>query len=158
MTVTRQLAGTPVGGQFAASARTEPAVQLSGSITAEDIERYTNRHCGELAWSLHQATGWPLIASVDGYDEATDRYGWNHMGVIRPDGMVLDVEGPHDLGDWADQWAEWAEDPDESYALPVDDPNRFHLDATTFPPHDAADADRVAALVLAEHPTPAAAA
>jgi hypothetical protein len=73
-----------------------------GQLDDAALHVFTHGLCGELAWALHVKTGWPCIRarSDDGCGG-----GWGaHLGVLRPDGRVLDVEGSHDAEAWGLRW------------------------------------------------------
>ena len=160
----RQPAGVPTGGRFAASPRDEPAVSLSTptdsrckplapGVTDDDRDYYSNHHCEQLAWALHEATGWPYAAVCDGYDESSGRFGWLHQAVMAPGGKVLDVDGLRDVDDVLDAYGGWSTDGGSDPWLVVENnPEKF---AGTEPPTGAEmdRARRVADAVLAHHRT-----
>lgn len=122
----RQAAGTPAGGQFATTARTEaqlgdlraerraaPYVPYGGEhdghiatkgVTEGQVEDFTHNACGVLAAEMSRRTGWPVV--VVGADPEYSEIGWFHAGVRRPDGRIVDVEGSWDEASWVDQYAE----------------------------------------------------
>lgn len=121
----RQPAGTPTGGQFAATARTEAQTDLlaerraapftpyggehdgytaTKGVTEGQVEDFTHNACGVLAAEMSRRTGWPVV--VVGADPEYSQVGWFHAGVRRPDGRIIDVEGSWDEASWVDQYAE----------------------------------------------------
>lgn len=61
-------------------------------------EVFTCGDCWVLARTLHRKTGWDYIYA------STENGGWAHVGVITPDGKVLDIEGLSDRERWSAQW------------------------------------------------------
>lgn len=160
ITQTRQPAGAPTGGQFAPTARPEPAVSfdyppdppLPPGVTEDDRVYYSSQHCEQLAQALHDATGWPFAAVCDGYDQASDRFGWVHLAVMAPGGRVLDINGLHDPDDVIDQYGDWSDEDLEDVQLVIDKTaTRFAgaTDPTTA--EDRTRAGRVASALLAHH-------
>lgn len=148
-TPSRQPAGTPVGGQFAASSRPSADVSLLGyreperapGISEDDVDDFTNSGwCVALANALHERTGWPVAVLAD--TEA--RLGWFHAGVRTPEGTLVDVAGEHHEYDWFDQYCPLvdeygydleAEDPDYAYdgdLVQVCDPKQYGWDQARF--------------------------
>lgn len=157
----RQPAGAPTGGQFAATARTEAPVTLDypadpplpPGVTEDDRDYYSNEHCEQLAWALHEQTGWPYAAMCDGYNQDAGQFGWLHQAVMAPGGKVLDVNGYRDVDHFLDAYAELSDAEDGDSWLVVDEnPAKF---AGTEPPTgpDADRARRVAAALIAFHGT-----
>jgi hypothetical protein len=124
---------------------------LAPGVTRQDADLYTSSNCQQLAFAMHEATGWPYAAVVDGRDEKTGAYGWIHVGVMRPDGNFLDVEGAQDVDSVLDQYGDLSEHEDgESWLVIVSNLKELHLDlARDFPPEDQDRARAVAAAVLA---------
>lgn len=120
-------------------------------ITADDVDYYTRRHCEQLALAIHATTGWKFVAVCDNYDPDLGKYGWIHMGVLDPDGRVLDIEGPQDPHTVLDTYAIWSESADGGVDLVIaDDTSQFPLGDP--PAHDQElRASRVASLLLAHH-------
>lgn len=57
------------------------------------VSAFTEGDCWALAIELSLATGWPCVCVG-----ITDAYGgdeWGHVMVRMPDGMLLDINGPH---------------------------------------------------------------
>lgn len=151
-TLARVHAGIPAGGQFATTTRTESSVALGAdepfaSLTDDDRDVFTQGECGVLAWDLHERTGWPVVIASDGGDGTT--FGWTHAGVQRPDGLVVDVEGVHDWGDWLDAWYDEPEEGQDFTLEVVTDPAQMFLDLSETSPevrqHSARVADAIAA-------------
>jgi len=54
--------------------------------------------CGALAIAMHDTLGWPIIAVTDAHNVENGQAGGGsalHWAVRRPDGMIVDVLGPH---------------------------------------------------------------
>lgn len=123
------------------------------------IERYTQRDCEQLAITLSQLTGWPVVVVSDGQTE--NFIGYIHAGVLTPRGTVLDVQGEHEPDEWLDHYAAYLDidhrhDPDwdgtDSELVVVDRPERIGV-PLRFQPDDetAVVAER---LVLEYHNDP----
>lgn len=156
----RQPAGAPTGGQFAATARTEAPVSLDypadpplpPGVTEEDRDYYSNQNCQELAWALHEQTGWPYAAVCDGYSEEAGQFGWLHQGVMAPGGKVLDVNGYRDVDDVLDAYGDASDAEDgDSWLVVENNPGKFAGTETPTGPQ-AERARRAAAALLAFHP------
>lgn len=126
-TQSRQPAGIPTGGQFAASARSEANLgdlraerraatfvpygdehdgyTATKGVTEGQVEDFTHNACGVLAAEMSRRTGWPVVV-VGADPEYSKTVGWFHAGVKRPDGRVIDVAGSWDEAEWVDQHAE----------------------------------------------------
>lgn len=126
---------------------------LAPGISEADRDRYTSRHCHQLAWSLHEATGWPYAAVCDGYAQETDTFGWMHMGVMAPSGQVLDVEGLQDIDDVLEAYGDLSEAEDgDSWLEVTDRMEKFTVViANEMPPDDVIEATRVAGALLAAY-------
>ncbi len=126
-TRTRQPKGVPTGGQFATTARTEPQLEdlrterrdaafvpyggehagytATKGVTEGQVEDFTNNACGVLAAEMSRRTGWPVVV-VGADPDYSNKVGWVHAGVRRPDGRIIDVAGSWDEANWVDQYAE----------------------------------------------------
>ncbi|AXV10061.1 hypothetical protein DVS28_b0291 (plasmid) [Euzebya pacifica] len=51
--------------------------------------------CGALAAAMHRAHGWPVVGLWATDDEPF------HVGVLAPDGLVVDIDGAHTPQEWA---------------------------------------------------------
>ena len=166
--LSRQPAGVPTGGQFAPVSHPEPVLTLVADwerplaprVTEDDRILYTHHHCEQLAWALHETTGWPYAAVTDGYDANTGTHGWLHVGVCTPDGNVLDVEGVHAPDTVLDTYGESSEDEDGDAWLAIT-PDLAALSVLPGEKLDEFDDDarsrarRVAAALLAANPNAA---
>jgi hypothetical protein len=162
----RQPEGAPrsAGGQFAPTARGESDVHidnledlpLAPGVSEDDRVLYTHVHCEQLAWALHQATGWPYAAVADEHNEQADTYGWIHLGVMAPGGQVLDVEGLHDVDDVLDAYGYGSQaDDGDSWLVVSDRLGQFGvLPDQEMSPADVERATRVAGHLLAAHGGP----
>jgi hypothetical protein len=66
------------------------------------IEAFTHGQCLAVAIVLCHLTGWPIVAVLDFGSRvenpyATDNERLLHLGVLRPDGMLVDVRGARSL-------------------------------------------------------------
>lgn len=67
-----------------------------GVINDDAIELFGFAKCHLLASALHERTGWSFALVEQLIDNAWE---WAHVGVITPDGRMLDIHGVHTLGD-----------------------------------------------------------
>lgn len=166
-TQTRVHAGTPTGGQFATSGRSEPNVDLRSEreepsfagLDDRDREVFTQGECGVLAWDLSARTGWPVVIACDGFTEFDGggrSYGWTHAGVQRPDGLIVDVEGVHKWEDWLDTWYDDPEEEYDDFTLEVvTDPREMSMFLDETSPEVSSHSARVAdAVADAARPVP----
>lgn len=111
-TAVRYLAERP--GEATAGATVEiegtdwsgPHVVTVGVIDGDAVTAYRNGQCHALALAIAERTGWPIVAVGPGeccYDEdcldTEDSSGLcscqvQHLAVERPDGWLIDIEGP----------------------------------------------------------------
>jgi len=124
---------------------------LAAGLTEDDRDYYTSEHCEQLAFAMHEATGWPYAAVIDGQDEASGTYGYLHVGVMRPDGNFLDVEGPQDSDSVLEQYGDGSEHENgESWLVVLDNIGQLGIKPDRDIPQDARDRARdVATTVLA---------
>ena len=69
--------------------------------------------CGALAIALHQATGWPIVAITDHHNVENGQVGGGsalHWAVRRPDGRLIDIDGPHNEEDLVNEYHGEADD------------------------------------------------
>jgi len=79
--------------------REKEIVQLTvGVLDADAVAVFTEGWCWALAVALEARTGWPIVLLV------TSHGLWVHAGVRRPDGKVVDIEGPSDPETWVRKW------------------------------------------------------
>lgn len=74
------------------------------TTTTDFISLFTESDCWALALTLHDRTGMPIVLASDGSDAEEKDMGWTHVGILLPDGSVLDIEGIHDPDAWMDTW------------------------------------------------------
>lgn len=124
---------------------------LAAGVSEDDRDLYTHEHCERFAWAMHEATGWPYAAVIDGQDESSGVYGYIHVGAMRPDGNFLDVEGPRDSDSVLEQYGDASEHEDgESWLVILDNIGRLGIKPDRDIPQEARDRARdVAAAVLA---------
>ncbi len=86
--------------------RVNQYLTLPVGITEADHEEYRYDRCGQLAFVLHERTGWPVFVFADGYDwdNPPSFPGWVHAGLQTPDDRFLDISG---VTDWGPQWDKW---------------------------------------------------
>ena len=74
--------------------------------------------CAALAIVLHDRTGWPIVAITDAhnvYDGKAGDASALHWTVRRPDGLLVDVDGPHEELDLVEEY-HWEADDCEAAA------------------------------------------
>lgn len=64
------------------------------------VAEFTCGFCSELALTLHDRFGWPLMAEIAGDG------GLYHAWVLNPDGRAVDINGVHADG-FARTWPDW---------------------------------------------------
>lgn len=79
-----------------------------GTITRDAVEEFTCESCHYLAWTISGLTGWQMmaVAADQSADDEEPDYAWVHVGVLTPDGNILDVEGVRDLDEWLNHWGD----------------------------------------------------
>lgn len=77
----------------------DPERLTPGVLDGAARHAFSQGACGALAIALHDATGWKVVAVTDSHNVHDGRAGGGsamHWAVMRPDGMLVDVDGPHD--------------------------------------------------------------
>lgn len=93
-------------------------------INLADKRRYTNGECWALAYAIHAHTGWPIMAIGEEDQDPLGFIGWVHVVNRRPDGLLIDANGKHEIGLLLDEYGDWTDDGSaELYEIPVE---RFH--------------------------------
>jgi hypothetical protein len=75
---------------------------MTARITENDIKRFTQGSCYQLAQAIRDATGWPVYAFWDKYFHDYDI----HAFVRTPRGTYLDIYGEHTRYMIMQQWDE----------------------------------------------------
>lgn len=71
-----------------------------GDVDDDARKVFTNGWCWALTAQLAAARGWEPVALF-----ASDGEWWLHTGALRPDGVVVDIEGGHRPDAWARDWS-----------------------------------------------------
>ena len=71
-------------------------------FTSDELNAFANGDCGYLALALNEITGWDVVIITPIEAVATDF--WYHMGVLMPDGRILDIKGAWDRDVFFDLW------------------------------------------------------
>lgn len=72
----------------------------------DELRAFTEGGCWALASELHASTGWQLVAIgyADELVQPVEERSWGHVGVRRPDGLIIDITGVHDELEWMASW------------------------------------------------------
>ena len=72
----------------------------------DTVEAFTCGDCWSLAFELHRLTGYPMIfSSMFETYVSVERFEWDHVAVVLPDGRIMDVNGVQSPEDWEDRWS-----------------------------------------------------
>lgn len=82
------------------------ATQNQFGFQPDEIRAFTQGDCWALALALHEATGWQLVAIgySDEWAQPLEYRSWEHVGVRRADGKVVDITGVHEEPEWLARW------------------------------------------------------
>lgn len=77
----------------------DPSKLTPGVLDGYALHAFKYGACGALAIAMHDATGWPIVAITDHHNVFEDGTAGGgsalHWTVLRPDGMLVDVDGAH---------------------------------------------------------------
>ena len=148
-------------GTFTTVARSEatgtvlvppPATTSTTTITDDDVDWFSHGHCVDLAVALHERTGWPFAVVADGND-VEGVTPWVHIGVQRPDGAIVDVNGASDPDEWTEEWGSFAAECNDDFTetgLVVEaDPALLGFDALEVEVRQGADLGRSVRVAIA---------
>lgn len=76
--------------------------------------------CAALAYALHEATGWPIVGITDNHNVYDGKLGGGsslHWGVLRPDGLFVDVDGARAVEDVVGEYDAEADDEKAAWGI-----------------------------------------
>ena len=98
----------------------DPERLTPGVIDGAAQHAFKTGACGALAIAIHDATGWPVVAITDAHNVHGDRAGGGsalHWAVQRPDGKLIDIDGPHDPVDLVSEYHGEADDGEAAWGI-----------------------------------------
>lgn len=91
-----------------------------GTLDGAALHAFKHGACGALAIALHDATGWPVASVTDSHNVMDGRaMGGSalHWTVLRPDGMLVDVDGAHEPADLVEEYSGDADDGEAAWGV-----------------------------------------